>query len=159
ADKGGGIGGSAWVKSTIIADNRGTSGSPDVTGTFTSSGFNLIGIKDGSTGFTAATDQTGTAALPLDPLFGTNDNTGQTSVPSLPCQRSAIDQGSGFSLSGPLTTDHRGAGFARVFDQTSVANAAGGDGADIGAYERLRPCKVNLPLTVNSTRDETDANP
>src|SRR5262249_42255633 len=40
-----------------------------------------------------------------------------------------------------------------------VANATGGDGADIGAYERLRPCNVSLPLTVNSTGDETDAAP
>src|SRR5215813_220805 len=160
ADKGGGIGGSARVKSTIIAGNMGTSGNPDVAGTLTSSGFNLIGIKDGSTGFTAATDQTGTAAAPIDPHFGANDNTGQTSVPSLPCQSSAIDQGTSSSLSaGTLTTDQRGTGFARVFDQTTVANAAGGDGADIGAYERLRPCNQNLQFTVNSTGDEIDANP
>ena len=40
---------------------------PDVVGPFTSLGYNLIGIADGSTDFTATGDQSGTTATPLDP--------------------------------------------------------------------------------------------
>ena len=64
---GGGIfnggGGLFKVKSTIIALNTvigldGNVGSnPDASGTFTSQGFNLIGKRDGSTGFIQPTDR------------------------------------------------------------------------------------------------------
>src|SRR5262249_45198289 len=33
------------------------------------------------------------------------------------------------------STDQRGSSFARTFDDVSIANANGGDGTDIGAYE------------------------
>jgi hypothetical protein len=42
----------------------------------------------------------------------------------------ANDKGNNFS---GATTDQRGAGFARTFDNTAIGNA--GDGTDIGAYE------------------------
>jgi hypothetical protein len=59
--------GTANVKGTLIAQNSGGSivGGPDVYGPFASQGFNLIGKKDGSTGFTAATDKKGTIAARL----------------------------------------------------------------------------------------------
>ena len=57
----------ANVKNSIIALNTGAPGSPDVSGNFNSAGFNFIGKRDGSSGFTAATDLTGTIATPLDP--------------------------------------------------------------------------------------------
>jgi hypothetical protein len=64
------------IKSSIVAGNNGSG--PDVGGSFSSAGFNLIGATDGSTGFTAATDQTGTAASPLDPKFDAlHDNGGR----------------------------------------------------------------------------------
>lgn len=56
------------VKSSIIATR---SDIPfhglDVSGAFASLGYNLVGIKDTSTGFTQPTDHTGTLNAPLDP--------------------------------------------------------------------------------------------
>jgi CSLREA domain-containing protein len=123
------------VKSCIIAKNVGSG--PDVSGAFTSGGFNLIGAVDSSTGFTAATDQTGTEAFPLDPEFDDQlgDNGGPTRTLALLCGSPAIDKGTSNGLTGTLTTDQRGTGFARTVDDAAVSNAPGGDGTDIGAFE------------------------
>ncbi|MBA3353821.1 MAG: hypothetical protein H0U23_15615 [Blastocatellia bacterium] len=51
----------------------------------------------------------------------------------------AIDNGTNASLVGTLTTDQRGAGYPRKFDNTSIPNATGGNGTDIGAFERQGP--------------------
>ena len=132
-------GGVANVKSTIIALNYGARSrfgeSPDVDGLFHSAGFNLIGKKDGSTGFTAATDKKGTIASPLNPKLdpkGLRDNGGPTQMVALVKGSPAIDKGTSNGLTGTLSTDQRG--FARTVDK-AVANASGGDGTDIGAYE------------------------
>ena len=127
------------VKSSIVALNvSGPEVATDVSGTFNSAGFNLIGATDGSTGFTLPTDQTGTMALPLDPKLDSNglqDNGGPTqTIPLLPSSP-AIDKGTSEGLTGSLITDQRGAGFPRVFDDPAVPNAMGGDGTDIGASE------------------------
>jgi len=123
------------VKSCIIANNVGSG--PDVSGPFTSGGFNLIGATDGSTGFTAATDLTGTASSPLDPEFApiNDDNGGSTLTLGLVCGSPAIDKGTSNGLTGSLTTDQRGTGFARTVDDTGIPNPFGGDGTDIGAFE------------------------
>jgi hypothetical protein len=130
----------ANVKSTIIASNDlGASDSgpaPDVSGAFHSSGFNLIGKKDGSTGFTAGTDKKGTVASPLNPKFdvkGLRSNGGPTQTVALMSGSPAIDKGTSAGLTGNLTTNQRG--FARTVDNSGIANATGGDGTDIGAYE------------------------
>jgi CSLREA domain-containing protein len=132
-----------FVKSCIVALNTSESG-PDVSGNFTSSatgtseGFNLIGKTDGSTGFTAATDRTGTIAAPLDPKLdpsGLQDHGGPTQTIALLVGSPAIDQATSDGLTGPLTTDQRGVGFPRTFDQAEIPNATGGDGTDIGAFE------------------------
>jgi CSLREA domain-containing protein len=131
----------ANVKSTIIALNfLGTQDSgaaaPDVYGVFKSSGFNLIGKKDGSTGFTAATDKKGTVASPLNPKLdpkGLRDNGGPTQTVALVSGSPAIDKGTSIGLTGTLTTDQRG--FARTVDKSGVPNATGGDGTDVGAFE------------------------
>jgi CSLREA domain-containing protein len=84
------------VKSTIIALNTAPS-APDVSGNFFSAGFNLIGKIDGSTGFTVATDQTGTIASPLDPKLdpnGLQNNGGPTKTIALLAGSPAIDKGS-----------------------------------------------------------------
>ena len=160
ASSGGGIAGTARVKSTIIAGNTSTApGSPDVSGAFNSAGFNLIGKRDGSTGFTAATDLTGTIAAPVDPRFGGTDTSGATTVLSVLCSSPAIDKGSSASLTGPLTTDQRGTGFRRTVDDPNVTNAAGGDGTDIGAFERQNGCNLTVHFTVNTTSDADDVNP
>ena len=129
------------VKSTIIAGNyagKFFGAAPDVYGPFISKGFNLIGKKDGSTGFTAATDKKGTIKSPLDPKIdgkGLRFNGGPTQTIALLTGSPAIDQGTRVTIAGTtLTTDQRGTGFPRTVDK-AVANATGGDGTDIGAYE------------------------
>jgi CSLREA domain-containing protein len=152
AGGGSGVGneGTANVKSTIIALNYGGIGvvgengsfipiigaTPDVSGTFHSYGFNLIGKKDGSTGFTAANDKKGTVTSPLNPgldLKGLRNNGGPTQTVALLKGSPAIDKGTSNGLTGTLTTDQRG--LSRTVDNSSTPNANGGDGTDIGAYE------------------------
>jgi CSLREA domain-containing protein len=145
--KGGGISNESsepiFVKNCLIALNLADVG-PDVSGnfastlTFTSEGFNLVGKTDGGAGFTAATDLTGTIAAPLDPKLDPNgllDNGGPTQTIALLVGSPAIDQATSDGLRGSLTTDQRGPGFPRTFDQPLIPNAAGGDGTDIGAFE------------------------
>jgi hypothetical protein len=124
--------------------NEAISGSgPDGFGNFDSSGFNLIGKADDSTGFTGSTDLTGTIASPLDPKLETDSmgkpllkyNGGRTLTIALLCGSPAIDKGTSDGLTGPLTTDQRGTGFARTVDDPLIPNAIRGDGTDIGAFE------------------------
>ena len=98
-----------------------------VPGLVTSLGYNLS--SDSGSGFlTNATDQINT-----DPMLGPlQDNGGPTFTHALLCGSPAIDQGKNFNGD---TTDQRGDGFARTFDDPNVPNAAGGDGTDIGAFE------------------------
>jgi CSLREA domain-containing protein len=128
--------GSATIKSSIIALNEAIT--PDVNGAFASAGFNLIGKTDGSVGFSTATDQTGTIASPLDPKLdpkGLQNNGGPTQTVALLSGSPVIDKGSSTTIAGgDLTADQRGVGYARTINK-SVANATGGDGTDIGAFE------------------------
>lgn len=128
---GGGIhispGGSVAIGNTIVAGNTGTS--PDTSGAFTSSGYNLVGKTDGSSGWVAS-DLTGTIATPLSLGLGPlADNGGPTPTMALRVGSPAIDKGKSFGL----TTDQRGQPRPYVFPGASPA--AGGDSADIGAYE------------------------
>jgi CSLREA domain-containing protein len=124
-------GGNNTVRNSISAGNTGNhGGGVDADGTFTSGGYNLIGIRDGSSGFTVTGDQGGTAAAPLNAKLGPlANNGGPTQTLALLAGSPAIDKG----LSNGLTTDQRG--FARPSDDPSVPNALGGDGSDIGAFE------------------------
>jgi hypothetical protein len=126
------------VRSSIIALNVIPGGmGPDVSGVFASSGFNLIGKKDGSTGFTAGTDLTGTNAAPLDPRVdpkGLKNNGGPTKTIALQAGSPAIDKGTSNGLTGTLTTDQRGVGYSRTINKP-VPDAIRGDGTDIGAFE------------------------
>ena len=150
AESGGGIvsgvnsGSTVNVRSTIIAGNyagKFFGAAPDVIGPFISKGFNLIGKKDGSTGFTLATDKKGTIASPLDPKLGPlRNNGGPTQTMTLQTGSPAIDKGTSVTIAGTtLTTDQRGTGFPRKFDNSLIVNATGGDGTDIGAFERQTP--------------------
>ena len=128
------------IKNTIVALNTAADGH-DVYGPFASSGFNLIGKTDGSTGFTQVTDQVGTIASPLDPKLdpqGLQNNGGPTQTIALQPGSPALDKGTSNGLTGSLTTDQRGTGFPRAANYSNVANAAGGDGTDIGAFEGTR---------------------
>jgi hypothetical protein len=132
-----GSGSTVNVKSSIIAMNSGGT-EPDVSGSFFSAGFNLVGRIDGGNGFTAPTDQTGVVAAPLDPMLDPatqQDNGGPTMTIRLLSGSPAIDKGTSNGLTGNLTTDQRGAGFMRTFDVPGVPNADGADGTDIGAFE------------------------
>ena len=129
----------ATVKSSIIALNTANQ-HPDLGGSYTSRGFNLIGDADGvlGPGFNQTTDKKGTSAAPLDAKLdpnGLQDNGGPTQTIALLSGSPAIDQGTSNGLTGTLSTDQRGAGFARAFDNPASPNATGGDGTDIGAFE------------------------
>lgn len=77
---------------------------------------------------TATGDQINT-----DPMLGPlQDNGGATFTHALLPGSPAIDAGKNFAAG---STDQRGSGFVRTFDNASIANANGGDGTDVGAYE------------------------
>jgi hypothetical protein len=123
------------VVSTIVAENTvagSTVKGPDVFGTFTSASHNLIGIGDGSTGFTNNTggapsdptyEQVGTTDTPLDPVLGDLAfNGGPTQTHALLPGSPALHTGSN---PDGLATDQRGSGFTRIRGGT----------VDIGAFE------------------------
>jgi CSLREA domain-containing protein len=153
--------GTVNVKSSIIALNTGGTGCPDVCGSFATQGFNLIGKMDGSTGFTALTDQKGTIAAPLDPKLdpgGLQNNGGSTETIALLFDSPAIDKGTSNGLAGQLTTDQRGSGYPRTFDDPGIENALGGDDTDIGAFELQMAAPTLLANISTRLRVETGDN-
>jgi predicted outer membrane repeat protein len=70
AAQGGGIDGSLGGSNDIIAGNTAPT-SPDISGSFSSQGFNLIGDGTGDSGTFQSSDQVGTAAAPINPLLST----------------------------------------------------------------------------------------
>ena len=107
------------------------------TGTFTSADHNLAG--DTSCNLTGAADLQGS-----DPLLGPlADNGGPTPTMALLDNSPALDR----SSAGGATTDQRG--LARVYDFPGPPNAIGGDGADIGAFERQAVPTPSVPLPAN----------
>lgn len=132
---GGGIqnAGQVYLASTIVAGNTAELGGPDVLGSFTTSGYNWIGVGDGSTGLTdgANHDHVGTLASPLSPGLGPLADNGGPTLTMLPLAGSpVIDQG----FANSFTTDQRE--FTRLVDDPSVTNGPGSDASDIGACER-----------------------
>jgi hypothetical protein len=129
------------MTNTIVALNTlGTAppgSGPDVRGPFTSLGYNLIGIADGSTGLTATGDQSGTTAAPLDPWLaaGLADNGGLTLTRAPLAGSPAIDTGDPGFTSTPPTGDQRE--FVRVFNGR----------VDIGAMEFGSVGVVTNPAT------------
>jgi hypothetical protein len=130
SSSGGGLLASGTVRlaNSIIATNvAGTD--PDVTGTVSSQGFNLIGKSTGSSGWVSS-DKRGTNASPLDPRLRAFGNYGGPTKVMPPAANSpAVDAGRAFGF----PTDQRGQ--RRRTDFAAVANAPGGDGTDIGAVE------------------------
>jgi hypothetical protein len=126
---GGGIysgGGTINLKNTIVALNTALSGDPDIFGNVSSQGYNLIGNATGATITGTTTGNQLNANPNVGPL---QDNGGPTKTHALLSGSPAIDGG----ISGGATTDQRG--FARPVDDPAIANASGGDGSDIGAFE------------------------
>jgi hypothetical protein len=143
ASAGGGIysfsPGTQEARNSIIARNSSVNG-PDVKGDFISQGFNLVGDNSGATiSSPQASDQIGTAAAPIDPLLSPlQNNGGPTLTRALLLGSPAIDKGE----SSGATADQRG--FGRRKDIPALANAPGGDGADIGAVESAFATLVNI---------------
>jgi|GEM_PF-1890571 len=122
------------LANTILAGNLSGYG-PDIGGRVMSLGHNLVGVTDGSVGWTD-TDLTGTSAIPLDPLLGAlQDNGGPTWTMALLVGSPAIDHGDNALVSSPF--DQRGAGFLRIIGGT----------VDIGAFEFKSP---NNPPTADA---------
>jgi len=119
-------GGTVYSENSIFAGNV----SNDFSGVFTSQGYNLI---QNTIGCTIVGDQTG-SIYGADPLLGPlQHNGGPTWTHALLPGSPALDQGT----PGGLTTDQRGV--TRTYDVPDIANAPGGDGSDIGAYEWTPP--------------------
>jgi hypothetical protein len=129
---------SASLINTIVGSNLGGAGgagapsgnigAPDLQGSFSSAGHNLIGQTDGSSGFTNGvnSDLAGSGSAPIDPLLGPlTDNGGPTFTMALLHGSPALDAGDDALLHGRdgLRTDQRG--FARK----------SGSHMDIGAFE------------------------
>ena len=118
------------VKNSIIAVNSAIVSAPDVSGGFISQGNNLVGARDGSTGFTAVTDHTGTIAGPLDVKLdpaGLQNNGGPTQTIAL--------------RSGSLAINNADPAAAPARDQRVFVR----DGPpDIGAFEFSGTIPVSL---------------
>jgi len=151
-------GGPARLRNTIVALN-GTTG--DMNGPFTSQGHNLIGMSDGSTGFTNGSngDQVGTVALPINPQLGSlTNNGGPTLTHALLANSPALDAGDncvtqvahcGDADIPQLATDQRGTVFNRLVDGPDADATAT---VDIGAYE-AQVALADIPDT--STNEDT----
>lgn len=124
------------ARNTIFADNRATKLSPDFERVLTSQGFNLI---ENTSGTTIAGVTTGNV-LGLDAqLLPLGDYGGSTPTHALRPTSPALDKGNNFGIS----TDQRGK--LRPFNYPLIPNAAGGNGTDIGAFERQNS---DAPLNV-----------
>ena len=139
--------GTMTLGNTIIAGNSGID-SPNLAGSCTSLGYNIIGSL-GTSGVDPIPvhgpgDQVGVsdAAVQLGALA---NNGGPTPTHALGAGSIAIDQGNSFMLTG----DQRGQ--TRPCDQAAITNATGGDGADVGAFEVQGAC-----VPPNSAPDAVD---
>jgi hypothetical protein len=150
ADKGGGI--VIWptlpmvqIQNSIIAGNKtSTATNPDVAGPFTSLKNNLVGVTNGSRGWDAA-DVLGSTAGPINPRLGPlRDNGGPTLTMAVLPGSPAIDAGKHLTGPGLSMVDQRGR--PRPADNAEIPNAPGGNGSDIGAYERApNLCSMAFP--------------
>jgi len=125
--------GPTTIRNTIIAGNGTAPGQPEYEGNLTSLGYNIIG-PNGVPAWTSATgDQVNITAaqVALGPLA---NNGGPTPTHALLPGSVAIDKGH----SSGTTSDQRG--FTRPCDDAGIANATGGDGSDVGAFEVQGTC-------------------
>ena len=145
--------GGATFENTIVAGNTSANGTgdnsnppvsaPNVDGTVTSNGHNLLGVATGATGFTGTGDQTG--ANPM--LAALADNGGPTQTMALTAGSPAIDAG----VASGASFDQRGR--LRTYDDPTVSNTGGSDGTDIGAFELQPDCILNCPGNLTASND------
>jgi len=135
---------------SIVAGSGGSAPN-DLHGTFSSDGYNFIGIVNGGSGFGLSThDRTGTLNFPADPMVRTLHDNGGLVLTMIPLPGSpVIDQGT----VGGLPVD--GIYFPRPIDLPGIDNVTTGDGSDIGAVE------VDLPqagpnFVVNYSGEHSD---
>src|SRR5262249_9880974 len=108
----------ARIHNTIIAVNTASNAAPHLSRAVQSQGYTLIGVSDGSTGWTD-TDLLGTANNPIDPMLGAlQDNGGPTFTQALLSGSPAIAAGDPDLLG--------------TFDQRGVERT---DFVDIGAFQ------------------------
>ena len=119
------------LSNTIVAGNFRNSGTTasDILGAVDPTGsFNLIGDGTGMTGLTHGTNgnQVGAAGVPINPrLAALANNGGPTQVHALLAGSPALDAGDNTLASNAgLTTDQRGAGFARIVDGPDAGTTA-----------------------------------
>jgi predicted outer membrane repeat protein len=138
ANNGGGISvgnASISIGNTIVAGNAATGSGPDVIGTFTSVGHNLVGKTDGSTGWISS-DLKGTIAKPLNAELGSLANNGGPTLTEVPRAGSpVIGAGSISLIPAGITTDQRG-----------LPRTVNGK-VDIGAVEVQAAVAVTIKLT------------
>ena len=137
---GGGIGGGGVrnssattnVKNSLIAKNISANNgvAPDFQGVLVSQGFNLIENTNGTSISGITTGNILDVDALIDPLL--RENGGLTPTHSLRLNSPAIDKGAFDESAANL--DQRN--LARPFDFPGVPNASGGNGSDIGAFER-----------------------
>jgi hypothetical protein len=127
------ISGTSLVRNTMVGEPI---GAESCSGPLTSGGFNLG--DDRSCDLEQATDREGVFDLMLGPLA---NNGGPTPTHALLPESPAIDTGNAFGSA----TDQRG--LPRPSDFPGIADAEGGDGSDIGAFELQVP--PPSPVLVN----------
>ncbi|HEY2012585.1 MAG TPA: choice-of-anchor Q domain-containing protein [Bryobacteraceae bacterium] len=129
------------LQNTIIAGGSLLGGgvtSPDLGGTVNSQDYNLIqNVSGANVNGTTTHNITGVDPL-LAPLA---DRGGSTPTMAENTGSPGVDKG----LSAGLTTDQRG--LPRPVDLGTIANAAGGDGADIGAFEAQSVVELQVAAT------------
>lgn len=141
------------LQNTIIAGNTAANGlgdttgaptpGPNVDGTVTSNGHNLLGVTTDAGGFSGTGDKTGANAM----LAALADNGGPTETMALLAGSPAIDSG----VAAGSTFDQRG--FPRTFNDPGVANAPTSDATDIGAFERQSLCNLCCPNNISVPND------
>ena len=142
------VSGGTLIRNSIIAGNSGGGWSNDAEGAFFSQGYNLVGDAGISVGFFSVGDQAGTTDAPINAGLGPlQDNGGPTFTHALQPGSPAIDAGHPI-LTGSMTTDQRGTGFARVVN----------DRIDIGAFEVQPPVTV-CPLPQGYWKDNAGSWP
>lgn len=135
------------LRNTIVAGNEPGGDAPNLQGTFNSLGFNIVGeMGTVAPTITATTgDQFGVSFASLN-LGALQNNGGPVRSRALGAGSIAIDKG---HSSGSLEDQRH---FARPCDDAGIANAAGGDGGDVGAFE-VQNGVCGLPAAPDAVND------